>query len=232
MRATPYREAVGALMWAATMTRPDVAYAAHQLGKFNDNPGPTHWRAAKRALQYLWQTKDIGITYGGTPESCTKLSAWVDADFATCQDTRRLVSGGAVMLRGGAISWFSRMKKVTVAASSVSEYVALAEVVNELRFLRQVTGFLTPPIDVNIIIREDSEGAIEMATTHFSSRRTKHVDVKHHIARDAVESGIVRIHYVKAGEQHADVQTKALDINTFESHARFLLNARAGSTTV
>ena len=49
MRITPYREAVGALAWAATMTRPDVAYAARQLGKFNDNPGPVHWRAAKRS---------------------------------------------------------------------------------------------------------------------------------------------------------------------------------------
>ena len=29
MRVTPYREAVGALMWVATMTRPDVACAAH-----------------------------------------------------------------------------------------------------------------------------------------------------------------------------------------------------------
>ena len=62
MRVTPYREAVAALMWAATMTRPDVAYAAHQVGKINDNPGPAHWRAAKRALQYLWRTKDIRIT--------------------------------------------------------------------------------------------------------------------------------------------------------------------------
>ena len=71
MCVTPYREAVGALMWAATMTRPDVAYAAHQLGKFNDNPGRIHWRAAKRALQYLWRTNDVGITHGGTPGSCT-----------------------------------------------------------------------------------------------------------------------------------------------------------------
>ena len=72
VRVTPYREAVGVLTWAATMTRPDVAYAAHQLGQFNDNPGPAHWRAAKRVLQYLWRTKDLGITYGGTPGSCTK----------------------------------------------------------------------------------------------------------------------------------------------------------------
>ncbi|CAN0296978.1 unnamed protein product, partial [Ascophyllum nodosum] len=88
--------------------------------------------------------------------------------------------------------------------------VALAEVVYELRFLRQVKGFLTPPIDDNTIIRQDNEGSIKMATNRFSSRRTRHLDVKHHIVRDAVESRIVRIHYVKSGEQHANVLTKAL----------------------
>ena len=75
MRVTPYREAVGDLMWAATTTRPDVAYAAHQLRKFNDNPGPLHWGAAKRVPQYLWRTKDVEIPYEGTPGSCTNLSA-------------------------------------------------------------------------------------------------------------------------------------------------------------
>ena len=76
---------------------------------------------------------------------------------------------------------------MTAAASSESEYVALVEVVNGLRFLRQVKGFLTPPIDNSIVIREDNEGAIKMATNRFSSRRTRPTDVKHHIVRDAVE---------------------------------------------
>ena len=71
-----------------------------------------------------------------------------------------------------------------------------------------------------------------MATNRFSSRCTKDVDVKHLIFCDAVESGVVRIHCVKSEEQHADVVAKALDVNTFETHARFLLNARARSTTV
>ena len=98
---------------------------------------------------------------------------------------------------GGAISLFSRVQKVTAAASSESEYVALAEIVNELCFLRLMKGFLTPPIGDNIIIREDDEGVMRMATNPFNSRRTRHVGVKHHIVRDAVESGVVRIHYVK-----------------------------------
>ena len=72
---------------------------------------------------------------------------------------------------GVAIDWFSTVQKVTAAGSSESEYVALAEVVKELRFLRQVKRFLTPPIDDNIIIREDNEEAIKMATKRFSSRR-------------------------------------------------------------
>ena len=75
---------------------------------------------------------------------------------------------------------------MTAAASSESEYGALAEVVNGLRLLRQVKGFLTPSIDDNIIIREDNEGAIKMETNRLSSRRTRHVDVKHHIVRNAV----------------------------------------------
>ena len=34
MRGIPYREALGALMWVANMTRPDLAYTAHTLAKF------------------------------------------------------------------------------------------------------------------------------------------------------------------------------------------------------
>ena len=70
-----------------------------------------------------------------------------------------------------------------------------------------------------------------MVTNRFSSRRTRHVDVKHHIVCDAVEIGVVRIHYVKSGEQQAGVLKKLLDVHSFETYARFLLNARAGYTT-
>ena len=67
-----------------------------------------------------------------------------------------------MVLGGGVVSWFSRVQRVTAAASSKTEHVALAEVVNELCFFRQVKAFLTPPIDDNIIMREDNEGAIKI----------------------------------------------------------------------
>ena len=68
MRGIPYREAVGALMWVANMTRPDLAYTAHTLAKFGDNPGSEHWKAVMKALQYLKRTASLGVTYGGATE--------------------------------------------------------------------------------------------------------------------------------------------------------------------
>ena len=155
-----------------------------------------------------------------------ELSTWVDADHASCPDTRRSVSGGAVMLGRGEISWFSRAQRITRTVTSESEYKALAGIVNEQRFLRQVKAFMVPPIDYNIRVYEDNKGAIKMAENRFSSRRTRHIDVKHLMVRDAVDGGMIRVEYVLLGEQHADVLTKAIDAESFEKHARFLLNVR------
>jgi Reverse transcriptase (RNA-dependent DNA polymerase) len=47
MRQTPYLSAVGALMYLAVTTRPDIMNAVSILSRFNTNPGPAHWKAVK-----------------------------------------------------------------------------------------------------------------------------------------------------------------------------------------
>ena len=105
--------------------------------------------------------------------------------------------------RGDARKWgisrFSRAQRISATARSESEYVALAEIMNELRFFRQVEAFMVSSIDYNIRVHEDNGSAIKMAENRFSSRRTRHIDVKHHMVRDAVDGGIIRIEYVKSG---------------------------------
>ena len=49
----PYISVVGSLMYLAVTTRPDIAYAAGVLARFNSNPGSAHWQAAKHVLRYL-----------------------------------------------------------------------------------------------------------------------------------------------------------------------------------
>ena len=63
-------------MWAGTMTRSDLSFAAQNLAKFCDDPGPVHWKAAMKALRYFWRTKDLSLT----------MSAYVDSNNATYPD--------------------------------------------------------------------------------------------------------------------------------------------------
>ena len=55
-------------------------------------------------------------------------------------------------------------------------------------------------------------------------RRTKHIDVKHHLVRDVSDAGKVRIVYVRTADQHADLFTKPLDMQKFYKHAKAVLN--------
>ena len=59
----PYISVVGSLMYLAVTTRPDIAYAARVLARFNSNPGLAHWQAAKHVLRYLKGTMDHSIIY-------------------------------------------------------------------------------------------------------------------------------------------------------------------------
>ena len=223
-RKFPYREAVGALVWTATMTRPDIACAVRAVARFCENPGPAHKKAVMEILQYIFHTKEWGITYGGQGcELC--MEAYTDSDFGACPDTRRSVSGAVLMLEKGAISWHSRMQEGTALGTSEAEYVLLLVVVKEVLFLRQVHEFMEPSMRVGAVnVFEDNEGAIKLATNKHASRRTKHIDVKHHLVRDASDARKVRVAYVRSEDQHADLLTKPLDMQKFYKHARFILN--------
>ena len=47
MLQMPYRELIGALLWIANGTRPDIAFAVTTLAKYTSNPGETYWQAIR-----------------------------------------------------------------------------------------------------------------------------------------------------------------------------------------
>lgn len=72
-----YRELVGALMYAAIATRPDISYAVSFLAQFNHSFTQQHWKLAKRVMRYLVGTKDLGLEYRKSSEA---ISGFVDND--------------------------------------------------------------------------------------------------------------------------------------------------------
>lgn len=159
---------------------------------------------------------DFGVAYGGGTADM-KLLAWVDADHATCPDTRRSVPRDVVMIAGGTTRGSCRAQTEAAAAISESEYVALTEVVNRMQFLQQLKALMTPPIDYETKIYADNEGPMKVAKDRFCNSRTERIDIKHHVVRDAVDGNIARAEYVESGEQHVYVLAKELGgVKTFE----------------
>ena len=56
----------------------------------------------------------------------------------------------------------------------------------------------------------DNQGAIALAKNPVHHQRTKHIDIKYHFIRFAIEEGIIDLQYIPTGENIADQFTKPL----------------------
>ena len=78
----PYRNLIGALLYIANCTRPDISFATNYLSRFQNSFTQEHYRYALRVLKYLHCTKDLCLSFGGSGDSQTLLDVYVDADWA------------------------------------------------------------------------------------------------------------------------------------------------------
>ena len=75
----PYLSAIGALMYLATCTRPDIAFPINLLARYSYAPTQRHWNGIKHILRYLKGTSDIGLFY--SKESKQQLLRYADVGF-------------------------------------------------------------------------------------------------------------------------------------------------------
>ena len=90
------------------------------------------------------------------------MQVFADADYASKAADRRSVSGGLLMSGGACVSWFSKTQKCGILSATEAEYVALADVIKEVLFLRQVWRFMLPDVGMACIpVFEDNGGAVQ-----------------------------------------------------------------------
>ncbi|KAG7578814.1 GAG-pre-integrase domain [Arabidopsis thaliana x Arabidopsis arenosa] len=211
---TSYRELVGRLLYL-TITRPDITFAVHKLSQFLSCPTDIHMQAAHRVLRYLKGNPGQGLFYAADSEIC--LNAFADADWGTCQDTRRSVSGYCVYLGKSLISWKSKKQQTVSRSSTEAEYRSMANATCELLWLSQLLRDLKVQVRTPAKLFCDNKSAIHIATNPVFHERTKHIEIDCHITRDQVKNGFLRLFHVSTENQHADILTKALHPGPFHS---------------
>ncbi|GJZ78165.1 putative RNA-directed DNA polymerase [Tanacetum coccineum] len=206
MDRVPYASAVGSLMNVMVCTRPDLAHAVGVVSRFLSNPGKKHWEAVKWIFRYLRGTSKLGITFGnGKP----MLVGFTDSDMAGNKDNMKSTSGYLMTFAGGAVSWQSRLQKCVALSTTEAEYMAATEACKELLWLKrflQELGFKQQRYAVLC----DNQSAIHLAKNSMFHKRTKHIDIRYHWIRDAIEDGMFELNKVHTDDNASDMLTKAV----------------------
>ena len=207
---TLYRQIIGSLMYLMTNTRPDICYIVSFLSQFMVNPTFAHLVLAKRVLRYLKYTLTKGLTFVKSSDG-SAIVGYCDSDWGGSLD-RHSISGYCYVLnkKGPLISWRCSKQRIIALSSCEAEYVALTVAIQEAKFLRQLLADIQGCTTSGVKLYADNQGAIALAKNPVHHQRTKHIDIKYHFIRFAIEEGIIDLQYIPSGENIADQFTKPL----------------------
>lgn len=208
MSKTPYMEAIGCLLYAAQVSRPDIYYAVNILSRFGINPGRAHWEAVKRIMRYLKGTIEQGLIYKKNLEE--DITGYCDADWAGSLDDRHSTTGYVFIFQSAAISWSTKRQKTVALSSTEAEFMAITAAIQESIWLKRLEKELNPNNNVNMVLYCDNKGAIQVATNNKYSSRTKHVDIKAKFIKQKIDNNEISLKYLSTKEMVADVFTKAV----------------------
>ncbi|CAK1547641.1 unnamed protein product [Leptosia nina] len=125
----PYREAVGSLMFAAIVTRPDIMFAVSTVSRFLNSHDQSHWNAVKKIFKYLKGTLSFGLCFRSNENNT--LESYSDADYANDPVTRRSTTGYVFMKNGAAITWNSQRQTTVALSTTEAEFMASCSATKE-----------------------------------------------------------------------------------------------------
>ena len=156
-----YRSGVGTLLYLTKHSRPDFANPVGELSKSMDGASMAHVTEMYRVIKFVLETKTLGLRMVPIfKDGIWKLEALSDSDFANDKDTRYSVYGYIIYFCGVPVAWTTKSMKSVVLSTTKAEYVAVSEVVKEIKFLYQILRSMEIKVPLPIKVQVDNVGPI------------------------------------------------------------------------
>nr|GEY78304.1 putative reverse transcriptase, RNA-dependent DNA polymerase [Tanacetum cinerariifolium] len=182
-----YKSMIGSLMYLTT-SRPDITFVVCACARFQVTPNTLDLHVVKRIFRYLKGQPKLGLWY---PKNLPfDMEAYFDSDYVGASLDRKSITGGCQILGKRLISW--QCKKQTIVASSTTkaEYVATANCKGQVLWIQnQLLDYAFNLMNTKIYI--DNESPICIVKNLVFHSKTKHIEIRHHLIRDAYEKKLV-----------------------------------------
>ena len=216
-----YRSGVGTLLYLTKHSRPDICNPVRELSKTMDAPAPVHLKEMYKVIRHVLSIKGYGFKFELRKDMIKwALKTLSDSDLASDKERRISVFGYIIYFCGIPNALRSKGMKSVVLSTTDAEYMALSEVVRELKFVVQLLQTMNIEVELPITVHVDNVGAIWLSHNRTTSDRQKHIDIRTSFVKEYQEDGKIIIKSVKSEENEADIFTKNTTNVIFHNHQK------------
>ena len=239
-----FRMAIGELIYALVIARPEISTATTKLSQYNSNPATIHYQALKAIFAFPNNTREDGLIFWRTqprqdlpdvklptpystmhnaltplPSYPTRLVGYTDSDWGSDFSHRRSVSGMILMLSGAAIIYKTKYERAVALSSTEAEFVSAADAGKMVLYVRSILTDLGLTPDEPTDLHVDSSGAIFMINAQAPTKRTRHVDIRFFALLQWSESQQIAAIPIRTDQNISDSMTKCTGRIKFRQHA-------------
>ncbi len=161
---------------------------------------------------------DTDLIHPSDSDLLYHVHGFTDSDHASDITTRRSHTGSVITLDGSLIDFNSKLQVSVTLSSCEAELVALVDTAKRLRCIRQILRALSIPINHATPLYCDNAAAIKVSTATGTTKRLRHVDIRHFAIQEWTRSHELTVLKVHTSQNPADLCTKALDRKLHTRH--------------
>ena len=240
-----YRKHIGKLVYAAIMTRFDIAYGTQRLSEFNVRPNAPAWEGITRIMRYLAGDIVRPLFYPRVPldgktticaqltpekRDCLTLSNFLnlftDSEYARDPATRHTYFCTNITMLG--VSVHFKVKKST----SVLPETTSAEVYASFRGSKYLQPIVSIVRQMGIIVEEpvqthiDNQATVCIIASERMTPRSRHLDIPIAYLHERKHRGDIGENQITTHVQMADIGTKQLVPMVFKRQRNWLCGHR------
>lgn len=145
-----------------------------------------------------------------------ELVGFSDSDWAGCKEDMRSTTGICFTLGSAVFTWQTQKQDTIAQSTAEAEYMALCSATNHAVWLKRLLGELKVDATKSVPIYCDNTSAVAIGKNPVQHKRTKHIQIRYHVVREAERDGEINLRYCSGEEQAADILTKPLGTKRFK----------------